>query len=62
MISEYPEYDQIVNVVIKHCHTWDFRTDIKLKYVNETDLNWRFPEDNAELSYNWDVIYWEPIK
>jgi len=30
--------------------------------TDEDDNDWRFCEDNAELSFTADVIYWEYLK
>lgn len=27
--------------------------------VDEDDCNWRFIDDNSEMSYEWNVVYWE---
>jgi len=58
---EKPEAGKPVKAVIKHFSKWDFMTDIELVAVDESDCDWRFVDDNAELSYDWNVVYWEYI-
>jgi len=40
---------------IEHWYTHGRKFAI-LKRVDEDDCNWRFPDDNSELSYDWTVI------
>ena len=45
----------VVNVIVQHWHTKGTRI-ATLKRVKESDCCWRFPEDRAELSYDWAVV------
>ena len=54
-----PEPGKPVKVVLKHSEKWIFHTDVILIHVEESDVHWRFHDDGSELSYDWDVIYWE---
>jgi hypothetical protein len=47
--------------VVQHWNTKRLRHAL-LKRVNEGDCNWRTVDDNSELSYNWNVIYWSKQK
>ena len=54
-----PDLNKQVIAIIKHADRWEIDTAVLLKHVNESDCDWRFVIDNAELSYDWDVLYWE---
>lgn len=54
-----PRYGLPVLAVLRHTSTGNLQYGQILKSVDESDQNWRFVEDNSELSYDWDVIYWE---
>jgi len=56
---EMPEVGRKVKAVIK-TPKWEL-IKAELIHVDEDDQDWRFVEDNAELSYMVDVIYWEYI-
>jgi len=56
-----PEIGRKVKAVLKIGHKWSFHTDSILVAVDEPDCDWRFADDAAELSYDWDVIYWEYV-
>jgi hypothetical protein len=43
--------------IVEHFHTKGRRYAI-LNRVNEDDVIWRTCDDNSELSYDWNVIYW----
>lgn len=53
-----PNINSVVKCKVQHWHTKNTR-ELMLKYVNEDDCNWRFPDDDCELSYDYDVIAWE---
>lgn len=54
---ELPEVGRTVIAKIKHCtHNNEFT--VEMFAVNESDCNWRFADDEAELSYDWDVVSW----
>jgi hypothetical protein len=59
---ELPEYDRKVKAVVKShiagTDTWDVYKAFLIA-VYEDDCVWRFADDNSELSYSADVIYWE---
>ena len=55
--NRLPTPNKIVQTIIKYCDS-DTVKYYKLKAVDESDCNWRFPEDNAELSYDWSVLVW----
>ena len=57
-----PNIGRKVCAVIKNSDTWTLNTEVNLIAVNEDDCDWRFEEDNCELSYDWDVVYWEYLK
>lgn len=49
------EVGKVYDVVIEHWYTLNSKF-AKLKKVDEDDCDWRFPDDNSELSYEWDVV------
>jgi len=53
-----PKYNIPVTAIIKHSTEWNVHV-VNLVYVLEDDVNWRYLEDNCELAYDRDVIYWE---
>lgn len=59
---ETPEFGRRVKAVIRRSipgtGTWDAITAFLIA-VDEPDCTWRFADDNAELSYSADVVYWE---
>jgi len=61
---QLPEFNRPVRAVIKspnfQTKKWSL-CELELIAVDESDLNWRFVDDGAELSYWVDVIYWEYI-
>lgn len=56
-----PEFNKPVIAVIKSSHSWTFNIEVKMVCVDEDDCTWRFFDDDSELSYDWDVIYWEYV-
>lgn len=57
---ETPEFNRKVKAVVRSeiAGTWDASTAFLIA-VDEPDCTWRFADDNAELSYSADVVYWE---
>jgi len=53
-----PEVGRPVKAIIKHFNNWNTQI-VSLVAVDEDDCNWRFVEDDAELDYSWNVVYWE---
>ncbi len=51
----------IVQVIIEHWNTKG-TNEIILKKVDESDCDWRFTDDDSELSYDWNVTHWKPEK
>ena len=55
---ELPELNKPVIATLQH-----FYTKGKIKFdliaVDEDDVTWRTCDDHSELSYDWDVIFWE---
>ena len=49
-----------VHAVLKNCFT-DSIQEATLISVDDSDCDWRFPEDNAELSHDWDVVFWQEV-
>ncbi len=60
MENNVPVSGNTYNVTIEHWNTKTRKTIVLVK-VEEDDCDWRFPDDNSELSYDWNVISWEPI-
>jgi len=59
---ETPETGRKVKAVIRSeihgTNSWEAITAF-LVAVDESDCNYRFADDNSELSYSSDVVYWE---
>lgn len=60
-LKRLPEVGRPVSATVEHCTTAN-KVDVELMVVNETDVTWRFVDDNSELSYDWDVIRWKYIE
>ena len=58
--QKLPNINEIVKAKIQHCTTKTIK-EVILKHIDEYDLSWRFPDDNSELSYDWDVIEWQNL-
>lgn len=59
--GNWPEKGIEIHAIIKFC-TSDTIKYVKLKTVDESDVSFRFPDDNAELSYDWDVVSWAIVE
>lgn len=57
-LKRLPEVGRPVSANVEHC-TGGFKATVELIAVNESDVTWRFVDDNSELSYDWDVIRWK---
>lgn len=46
------------------CEHWNTKSkkEVLLIAVDEDDQSYRFQDDNSELSYDWNVIEWEPTE
>ena len=56
--EELPEVGRVVTAIVEYCTSFS-QVTVELIAVDETDCNWRFADDNSELSYDWDVVSWE---
>lgn len=61
---EKPEIGRKVKAVIRSSipgtDRWDAATAFLIA-VDESDCDYRFSDDNSELSYSSDVVYWEYV-
>lgn len=55
-----PETDEMVLCELRHCTTHGKKYAVLFK-VDESDVTWRTADDNAEISYDWDVTHYRPI-
>ena len=53
-----PELNRPVKAIIKHFNHWQLHV-ARMIAVDEDDCDWRTVDDNSELSYEWNVVYWE---
>ena len=57
--KQAPEVGVFVRAVLKGCTTGKLIEEV-LYRVDESDCYWRTADDNSEVDFNWDVIYWHP--
>lgn len=55
---ELPEENKPVRALIKHFEKWDIH-DVELYACDDDDCDWRFVNDDSELAFEYNVIYWE---
>lgn len=55
-----PATGSVVSCRLRHCGSGNIQVH-KLMKVDESDCDWRTADDQAELSYDWDVVCWEDI-
>ena len=53
-----PQVGVIVVAEVEHC-IGEYKATVELIAVDESDVSWRFADDQSELSYDWDVMSWE---
>lgn len=60
--KKMPKLRVPVLCAIQHWHTKGIQYNFLVR-VKESDVTWRLADDRAELSYDYNVIYWlsEPI-
>lgn len=56
-----PEVGRPVLATCQHFHTKGTQQAV-LVAVEESDVDYRFEDDNSELSYDWSVIAWEYVE
>jgi hypothetical protein len=59
-MDTYPPIDIPVLSIIQNSNTFVTHY-ITIKHVNEDDCTWRTIDDGSELSYCWDVLWWQNI-
>jgi len=59
-VTTKPDAGRVVRAIVQNCSSGEGDL-VELLAVDESDCSWRFPDDNAELSYDWDVLCWTYI-
>jgi hypothetical protein len=54
-----PDVGIFVRALLRGCSKGTI-VEALLYHVDEDDCFWRTADDNSEVSYDWDVLYWKP--